>query len=173
MKRRLERSESKSIIPPSYITNHFPLVASLLASPFILSLFVDSLALVLADKFAPVCVLVDKLEKVPISAISVDLAELDISEEVIEKLLEVLGSKDIQEVEKYVGSDSPAVKDLKRLLALLEAYGVSDWFLFDASVVRGLSYYTGVVFEAFDRRGELRAIAGGGEVRRSSGNLRR
>jgi len=107
-------------------------------------------------------VLVDKLEKVPISAISVDLAELDISEEVIEKLLEVLGSKDIQEVEKYVGSDSPAVKDLKRLLALLEAYGVSDWFLFDASVVRGLSYYTGVVFEAFDRRGELRAIAGGG-----------
>jgi histidyl-tRNA synthetase len=29
-------------------------------------------------------------------------------------------------------------------------------------VVRGLSYYTGVVFEAFDRKGELRAIAGGG-----------
>ncbi|GMI33565.1 hypothetical protein TeGR_g3699, partial [Tetraparma gracilis] len=36
------------------------------------------------------------------------------------------------------------------------------WVEFDASVIRGLSYYTGVVFEAFDRRGELRAIAGGG-----------
>ena len=33
---------------------------------------------------------------------------------------------------------------------------------FDASVVRGLAYYTGVVFEAFDRKGEFRAIAGGG-----------
>jgi histidyl-tRNA synthetase len=34
--------------------------------------------------------------------------------------------------------------------------------MFDASVVRGLAYYTGVVFEAFDRKGVLRAIAGGG-----------
>lgn len=34
--------------------------------------------------------------------------------------------------------------------------------MFDASVVRGLSYYTGVVFEGFDRAGELRAICGGG-----------
>jgi histidyl-tRNA synthetase len=34
--------------------------------------------------------------------------------------------------------------------------------VFDASVVRGLSYYTGVVFEGFDRAGELRAICGGG-----------
>mmetsp|Transcript_19205 Transcript_19205/g.40222 ORF Transcript_19205/g.40222 Transcript_19205/m.40222 type:complete len:174 (+) Transcript_19205:1283-1804(+) len=34
--------------------------------------------------------------------------------------------------------------------------------MFDASVIRGLAYYTGVVFEAFDRQGVLRAIAGGG-----------
>jgi len=37
---------------------------------------------------------------------------------------------------------------------------------FDASVVRGLAYYTGVVWEAFDRRGELRAIMGGGRYDR-------
>ena len=37
---------------------------------------------------------------------------------------------------------------------------------FDASVVRGLAYYTGVVFEAFDRKGELRAICGGGRYDR-------
>ena len=47
-------------------------------------------------------------------------------------------------------------------MALCEAYGIQDWILFDASVVRGLAYYTGLVFEAFDRKGELRAIAGGG-----------
>lgn len=47
-------------------------------------------------------------------------------------------------------------------MSLCEAYGIQDWILFDASVVRGLAYYTGIVFEAFDRKGELRAIAGGG-----------
>lgn len=37
-----------------------------------------------------------------------------------------------------------------------------DWLTFDLSIVRGLAYYTGLVFEIYDRRGELRAICGGG-----------
>lgn len=61
-----------------------------------------------------------------------------------------------------LGEDSSAVKQLTQLLTLCEAYGIEDWIVFDASVVRGLAYYTGIVFEAFDRKGELRAIAGGG-----------
>ncbi len=44
----------------------------------------------------------------------------------------------------------------------LEAMGLADFVRFDLSVVRGLGYYTGIVFELFDARGELRAIAGGG-----------
>jgi histidyl-tRNA synthetase len=59
-----------------------------------------------------------------------------------------------------------AVADLRRLFELASAYGFSDWLVFDASVVRGLAYYTGVVFEAFDRQGQLRAIAGGGRYDR-------
>ena len=47
-------------------------------------------------------------------------------------------------------------------MSLCQAYDIQDWIVFDASVVRGLAYYTGIVFEAFDRNGELRAIAGGG-----------
>jgi len=34
-----------------------------------------------------------------------------------------------------------------------KTYGFADWLVFDASVVRGLAYYTGIVFEAFDRKG--------------------
>ena len=63
---------------------------------------------------------------------------------------------------QVVGDDSAAIKDLQRLFGLADAYGFKDWLVFDASVVRGLAYYTGVVFEGFDRRGELRAICGGG-----------
>lgn len=114
------------------------------------------------DKFAPVCVLVDKLEKVPIEAIQNDLDELGIEKGTVEKLLEVLGSESIDQLSTFVGPESKAVSDLRRLFSLLSSYGVSDWVQFDGSVVRGLSYYTGVVFEAFDREGNLRAIAGGG-----------
>ncbi|GMI38216.1 hypothetical protein TrCOL_g796 [Triparma columacea] len=114
------------------------------------------------DKFASVCVLVDKLEKVPIEAIEGDLKDLGIGREVVEELLTVLGSKTIDDLAEHVGEESEAVRDLRSLLRLLDFHGVSDWMVFDASVVRGLSYYTGVVFEAFDRTGNLRAIAGGG-----------
>jgi histidyl-tRNA synthetase len=40
--------------------------------------------------------------------------------------------------------------------------GLRDFVQVDLGVVRGLAYYTGFVFEAFDRKGELRALAGGG-----------
>lgn len=51
---------------------------------------------------------------------------------------------------------------LETLLRGLELRGLADFVQIDLSIVRGLAYYTGVVFELFDRAGELRAIAGGG-----------
>lgn len=52
--------------------------------------------------------------------------------------------------------------DWKKLLGGLDAMGLAPFIQVDLSVVRGLAYYTGFVFEAFDRKGELRALAGGG-----------
>lgn len=51
---------------------------------------------------------------------------------------------------------------LDQLVEQLQQRGLGDFVKIDLSIVRGLAYYTGVVFEAFDRKGELRAIAGGG-----------
>jgi len=68
----------------------------------------------------------------------------------------------MESITAALGPNSEAVKQLSQLLDLCKAYGIEDWIVFDASVVRGLAYYTGIVFEAFDRKGELRAIAGGG-----------
>ena len=50
----------------------------------------------------------------------------------------------------------------RTLLGGLNAMGLGNFVSVDFGVVRGLAYYTGFVFEAFDRKGELRAIAGGG-----------
>lgn len=52
--------------------------------------------------------------------------------------------------------------DWKQLLGGLDAMGLTPFIEVDLGVVRGLAYYTGFVFEAFDRKGEFRAIAGGG-----------
>jgi histidyl-tRNA synthetase len=54
-------------------------------------------------------------------------------------------------------------EELTRLFAALDALGVSDYVRFDPNIMRGLLYYTGTVFEAFETSGSLkRAILGGG-----------
>ena len=52
--------------------------------------------------------------------------------------------------------------DLTEIFATLETMGVGDYCALDLRVVRGLAYYTGVVYEVFDRSQALRAVAGGG-----------
>lgn len=62
----------------------------------------------------------------------------------------------------HVETAKPAIAQFGRYLGHLHALGVEAWVDVDLSIVRGLAYYTGTVFELFDARGELRAICGGG-----------
>jgi len=74
-----------------------------------------------------------------------------------------LSLKSIGALKELAGAEGKeAVEELETLFETAKAYGFDDWLIFDASVVRGLAYYTGIVFEGFDRKGELRAICGGG-----------
>jgi histidyl-tRNA synthetase len=57
---------------------------------------------------------------------------------------------------------SQPTPELQRVLDNLAARGLGGFVKIDYNVIRGLAYYTGVVFEAFDKKGEFRAIAGGG-----------
>ena len=62
-------------------------------------------------------------------------------------------------------TDERVIQHLDRLAsyyALLTAHGVVDYARIDLSIVRGLAYYTGIVFELFDEQNEFRAICGGG-----------
>jgi len=54
------------------------------------------------------------------------------------------------------------VAKLHNLLARLAAMGIADYCTLDLRVVRGLAYYTGIVYEVFDAGANLRALAGGG-----------
>ena len=58
--------------------------------------------------------------------------------------------------------DGGKSEKLERFVDGLRALGLDDFVTVDVRIVRGLAYYTGIVFEVFDRAGKLRAIAGGG-----------
>ena len=64
-------------------------------------------------------------------------------------------------VDAFIKQAKPT-SELQQILDNLGARGLEPYVKIDYQVIRGLAYYTGVVFEAFDRKGELRAIAGGG-----------
>lgn len=116
--------------------------------------------------FTEVCVIVDKLGKITREEIEKELMSAGLSLEAVNGIVEILSLKSLSKLEEVLGPDGESVADLKKLFSLAEHYGYSQWINFDASVVRGLAYYTGIVFEAFDREGKLRAICGGGRYDR-------
>ena len=114
------------------------------------------------NQFAQTCIIVDKMDKLPSEVIEKQLSELGHSSEVVSSIQSVLGIKDMESLKKSLKGKSVAVSELNTLFDLIDSYGMSGWVEFDASIVRGLAYYTGSVFEAQDREGKFRAICGGG-----------
>jgi histidyl-tRNA synthetase len=112
---------------------------------------------------------IDKYEKLGDGAFeefSKDFGPLE--ESLKAKILSFLAIKSLAALEEAVaaigGAEQLAIRlaDWRKLLGALDAMGLSRFVAVDLGVVRGLAYYTGFVFEAFDRKGELRALAGGG-----------
>jgi len=114
------------------------------------------------DLFAQTCIVVDKMDKLSSEVIKEQLSDLGHSNKVISKIQTILGIKDMESLKKSLDNNSSAISELNILFDLIESYGMSEWVEFDASIVRGLAYYTGSVFEAHDREGKFRAICGGG-----------
>jgi histidyl-tRNA synthetase len=67
----------------------------------------------------------------------------------------------LDELKAFIAASQPT-PELDLVLKNLAARGLGDFVKIDYNVIRGLAYYTGIVFEAFDKKGEFRAIAGGG-----------
>lgn len=82
---------------------------------------------------------------------------------VVARILEK--SSDLNALAAEFRNSLPVMEEITRMreyLNFLDALGVGEWIDFDLSIVRGLAYYTGKVFELFDAKGEFRAICGGG-----------
>lgn len=117
------------------------------------------------DKFAPACVVLDKFDKVGGTEVLRQLVqEVGLSEKVAQ---DVVRTRDMSL--DQVGH-LPGGSDLLALFEQAKDYGISNWLQFDPTVVRGLAYYTGVVWEVFvkakstntDEAVKYRAVSGGG-----------
>lgn len=118
------------------------------------------------DRLVLVYNIVDKLERETREALSGRLmGEAGLGEEVVDRVFSIFRHTDFAAVREAYGGREAVASEIERsaqLFAHLEAMGLGDFVRFDLTIVRGLAYYTGTVFELFDVRGELRAICGGG-----------
>jgi histidyl-tRNA synthetase len=110
--------------------------------------------------------IVDKLERDPPEVITrrlVEEAKLDGA--AAERVIAIFEHRDFEAVSEAYGELSGVSEEIERMREYfrhLDDMELTPFVRFDLSVIRGLAYYTGIVFELFDARGELRAIAGGG-----------
>jgi histidyl-tRNA synthetase len=118
------------------------------------------------EAFAPLCVVVDKLHKIGPDAVLDQLCDpagpVALGRDDARWVVDTLSARSLEEAAEGAPADGEALARLRRLFELLDAAGIADRVHFDASVVRGLAYYTGIVFEGFDSAGSLRSVCGGG-----------
>jgi histidyl-tRNA synthetase len=118
------------------------------------------------DRLILVYNIVDKLERDPREVIAGRLRkEAEMPDDAIERTLDIFRHTDFDAVRAAYGQTEgvgPEIERMGEIFGQLRAMGLMDYVRFDLSIVRGLAYYTGIVFELFDARGELRAICGGG-----------
>jgi len=122
------------------------------------------------EGMAPAFALIDKIERMPAEkARQVLASKVGLDDARIDTLLGLLESTTLDALSEAFGEHPEVATELARLreyAAILEAMGLGDFIQLDLRIVRGLAYYTGIVFELFDRKGELRAICGGGRYDR-------
>jgi histidyl-tRNA synthetase len=117
------------------------------------------------EQLPAVYAVVDKIARQPREVSVEKLAAAGLAPALVERVLALAGGVTFAELKAEFGESPHAREAIERFGRYLEhctALGIGAWVTLDLSIVRGLAYYTGIVFELFDAKGELRAICGGG-----------
>ncbi len=108
-----------------------------------------------------VMVIMDKRDKIPPEALSKMLEAMRMTTKQVGQLNEYLSKSDLEELRENL-KNTEGIEELQHLMKLMETAGYKNYLQFDISIVRGLSYYTGAVFEVNSPEKQHRAICGGG-----------
>ena len=110
-----------------------------------------------------VLAVIDKVDRQPRAVSEEKLVALGLHQKAVRAVLDIPDHRSLDAIEALVATRSErVVDDFSRFAKYVDALGGGDYLQPDLSIVRGLAYYTGIVFELFDAKGELRAICGGG-----------
>jgi histidyl-tRNA synthetase len=107
----------------------------------------------------------DKYEREAHVSARENLVVAGLAPKVVARVMLLPDLRTVEELRREFGTAAavaPHLDRLDRYFGHLESLGVRAWVDLDLAIVRGLAYYTGIVFELFDARGVLRAICGGG-----------
>ncbi len=117
------------------------------------------------DRLDSIYPVLDKKTKLPPETFEAVLKEQVPDKKTVNRILDFMSVGSIPELEeltKHKSDTSGAYLVIKMVLEHLDTMGVADFCIYDPSIVRGLAYYTGIVFEVHDVGDGLRAICGGG-----------
>jgi histidyl-tRNA synthetase len=143
-------------------------------------LFLDSIK-IKVDERASVLGIIDKSERMKPEKILEELEKIcpGRGNELLTKIHEIkqVNSLDtlLEKLSSFGAEGEVRAQEWSKLMDLLLAHEVAPFIKIDLSIVRGLAYYTGFVYEAFEASGEGRALAGGGRydelIKKLSGNI--
>lgn len=123
------------------------------------------------DQFYVICIAIDKLEKIGLEGVIAEMEKKGVAQDVIKKIIEVVSLKGtneelivkLSEMMKDVPIALEGLNELKEIFSYLTAAQVAqELYTFDLSIIRGLSYYTGPVWEFTVRDGGVGSVAGCG-----------
>jgi len=124
-----------------------------------------------SEQFYAICIAIDKLEKIGLEGVIGEMEKKGVSAEVIKKIIEVVSLKgtNIELIEKLtkmmvnIPIAQEGLSELSTIFSYLKTAQIPDeLYTFDLSIIRGLSYYTGPVWEFTVRDGGVGSVAGCG-----------
>lgn len=117
------------------------------------------------ERFMDMTVAIDKLDKVGIEGVRKELAERGIPDSAISMIEKILQTPDIQDLKSIFAQSETGLKgleELERVFQLLASSPLKNDLKFDITLARGLSYYTGCIFEVSAKNYQMGSIGGGG-----------
>ncbi len=119
----------------------------------------------IAEQFVDMTVAIDKLDKIGMAGVRRELAKRDIPEAAIDKIESILDIKDLKALETvFVDSKvgKKGVEELQTVFNYLSFQAIQNEIVSDITLARGLSYYTGCIFEVLANGVDMGSIGGGG-----------
>jgi histidyl-tRNA synthetase len=119
----------------------------------------------IADKFMDMTIAIDKLDKIGEEKVKEEMIKRDITSESADKILQLLASKSLDELRlklNQTNTGAQGILDLDNIFTSIKEYGLNQEVIFDPTLARGLSYYTGFITEVVAKNAEMGSLGGGG-----------